>query len=91
MRPLIQNVVQLDRLGDVGSDVDGVLCLTPAEQRHVRLDGRRPVLERDEEDVRENGERVGVEVVDHAAERLHHAHEHVQVHVIRLRVSSPVQ
>ena len=90
VRPLVQNVVQLDRLGDVGSDVDGVLRLSQAVWRHVRLDGRRPVLERDEEDVRENGERVGVEVVDHAAERLHHAHEHVQVHVVRLRVSSPV-
>lgn len=39
----------------------------------------------------ENGERVGVEEVDHAAERLHHTHEHIQVHVVRLRVSSPVQ
>lgn len=39
VRPLIQNVVELDRFGDVGSDVDGVLRLTPAARRHVRFNG----------------------------------------------------
>ena len=55
-RPPVQNAVELDRLRDVRPDVDGCLCVTPTPHHHVRLNGGNPVLQRDEENVNENGE-----------------------------------